>query len=101
MTLLISVDFYLTSHLDGEAKVLPALKVFRLLKKSLQINNIDSLSLLDKTKFLYYINKVIGVHCLCISLSKALDIFAIAYKKVIQISLVGTRSLYVPDLCEG
>lgn len=81
LTLLTAIDPYLILRLDDETKVLSILKISRLLKKHFQTNNIDGFLLLDKTKFLYYVNKVISIHYLSISLSVALDIFAIAYKE--------------------
>lgn len=42
---------------------------------------INNLPAPNRLKLLYYVNKLTGVYWLCISLSVALDIFAIAYRK--------------------
>lgn len=76
-----NADLYLTPRPQGEAKILPAPEVIKSLEKALQPNNTDSLSLPDKAKLLYYINKIIGVHCLWISPSVTLDILAIAHEE--------------------
>lgn len=75
---------YLTPRLKIEAKVLPAPEVSRSLDESPQSHNTDGLALPDKTKLLYYVNKLTGIHCLYIPSSMAPDILVIAYKKRYQ-----------------
>lgn len=69
LILLTDADLFLTLRSEGEAKVLFIPKVTRSFEEPLQPDNIDNLPLLDKTKLLYLINKVTGIHCLCILLS--------------------------------
>lgn len=72
---------YLILHPENKAKILLVSKVSKFLDKPFQFDNIDSLLSLDKTKLLYYVNKLTIVYCLCISPSVAPDIFTIAYRK--------------------
>ena len=73
-------DPYLTPRPEGEAKVLPAPQVSRSLSvERPQSDNTNGLPLADKTKLLYHVNRLTGVHCLCIPPSVAPDILAIAH----------------------
>lgn len=72
---------YLGPRLKGETKVLSTPKFLRSLEESLQLSGTDDLLPPDKTKLLYYINKMISVYHLYISPSVASDILVIAYKK--------------------
>ena len=74
-----SADPYLTLRTEGEAKVVPAPKLSRSIEKPPQSDNADSLPPPSKTKLLYHINKLTGVHCLCIPPSVAPNIIAIAH----------------------
>lgn len=80
-TPLIDADPYFTLRPDNKTKVLPALKASGSVEESPQPNNSDDFPPSDKAKFLYHVNKVTGIHHLCISLSVAPNIPAIAHKK--------------------
>lgn len=68
-------------HPKGEPKILPTLGESRSLEEPSQPNNINDFPPPNKTKLLYYANKVTGVHRLCIPLSVALDILVIVHKE--------------------
>lgn len=70
---------YLAPHPKSEVEILPASKLSTSLEKPPQLHNTDNLLPPDKTKLLYHVNKIIGVYYLCIPLSVALDILAIAH----------------------
>lgn len=70
---------YFTVCPEGEAKVLSMPKLSRPIEEPLQFNSADSIPLLNKTKLLYHINKLMGVHCLCIPPLVAPDILTIAH----------------------
>lgn len=76
-----NAKLYLTPHLEDEAKLLPVAKVSRTLEKLLLSDNTDSFLPLDKTKLFYYVNKLTGFYHLCISLSIAPNILAIAHRE--------------------
>ena len=73
-------DPYLTPRPEGEAEVLPAPQVSRSLSlERLQSDNTNGLPPPDKTNLLFHVNRLTGVHCLCILLSVVPDIFVIAH----------------------
>lgn len=78
---LTNINPYITSHPESETKLLPTPKVSRALKKPPLSNNTDDLPLSDKAKFLYHVNKLTSVYCLCIFLLVDSDILAIAHKE--------------------
>lgn len=65
---------------EGESKILLALGKSQSLEEPLQPNNINDLSPSDKTKLLYHVNKVTGVHCLSILPLVAPEILVIVHK---------------------
>lgn len=76
-----NADSHLTPRPEGETKILPMPKSFESLEKPPKADNTNDLLLSDKAKFLYYVNKVIGIYYLCIPSSMALYIFILAYGK--------------------
>lgn len=80
-TLPTDADPYLTPHPEGEAKVLPSPELSGSIEEPPQSNSADGLLNPDKTKLLYHVNKLTGVHCLCILPSVTQDILAIAYEE--------------------
>ncbi len=79
-TLPTDADPYLTPRPEGEAEVLPAPQVSRSLSvEHPQSDSANALPPPDKTKLLYHVNRLTGVHRLCIPPLVAPDILAIAH----------------------
>ena len=76
-----NADSNLTPRPESETKILPMPKVFESLEKPPKADNTNDLLLSDKAKLLYYVNKVIGIYCLCMPPSMASYIFILAYGK--------------------
>lgn len=75
-------DLYLTPRPEGEAEVLPSPQVSRSLSvEPPQSDNTNGLPPPDKTKLLYHVNRLTGVHRLYIPPSVAPDILAIAHEE--------------------
>lgn len=72
-------DPYLSPRPKGEAKVLPVPKFPRSIEDPSKSDSADSLPSLDKTKPWYHLNKLTGVHRLCIPLLVAPDILDMTY----------------------
>lgn len=80
-TLPTNTDLYLTLCLEDEPKVLPIPRESQSLQELLQSDNMNDLPPPAKTKLLYHVNKVNGVHYLCIPPSVNSNILTIAHKE--------------------